>query len=100
MLESAIRVIDRQGLLKGDLNIVQRAGLQWLMNQEVDDQVELERLRIEYTALASHPGTQTKFLEALMKQRQLQETEVVYTESEWTTPQSMDEIERYLSTVG
>lgn len=93
MVTTTFRLLDRQGLLRGDLSLVQRAGLQWIMNQEIRDQVELERVRIESFALAANPVTSSEFLKALFEQHE-QEDE------EWATPQSKEEAQALLEEIG
>jgi len=90
-LRSLFQMMDRQGLLRGDLSLVQRTGLQFLMNQEIEDRIELERIRTENMALASNPATSGEFLKYLFDDKEAQEVE------QWVTPKSTDEIEEMLS---
>jgi hypothetical protein len=87
-------MLDRQGLLQGDLNILQRASLQWMMNQEIIEQAELERMRIEAYALASNESTSPSFVKNLFADRQEEERESV---EQWTTPTDPEGLERWLN---
>lgn len=89
MMETLIRVTERQGLFKGDLNLVQRLALQWLMNDEQDEMVELENLRAKNYALASNPATSSEFLKALFEEP---ETEDV----EWIEVSDLNQVEDLL----
>ena len=88
-----LKTMDRQGLLKGDLNHVQRLGLSWLMNRDIDDQIALERMRTENMALASNPATSGEFLKALFEE----EVEVFEETDEWQQPQNVEDIEAFLA---
>jgi hypothetical protein len=88
-------IIERQGLLKGDLNQNQQLGLMWLMGLEVKDQIDLERYRAISTGLATNPATASDFIQGLLKEQE-EEEEIIYTEQEWTTPRSIEEIEQFL----
>jgi hypothetical protein len=92
---------DRQGLLKGDLNVLQRFGLAWLMNKEVEGAVEVEKIKLLNNALAAHPATQTKYLQKLLEEAQEDDEEYVYvSEEDWFTPEGVEEIERQVSQSG
>jgi hypothetical protein len=96
MLKWLLKMTERQGLLKGDLNFVQRIGLQWLMELDIKERDDIERLRIETTALASNPATSGEFLKYLFEQREQEEQE----EIEWVTPHTPQEMEMLLADLG
>lgn len=106
MLESYLRILERQGKLKGDLSWIQRTGLVWIMNRETEDEVKLERIRTENFALASNPATSGKFIQMLEAQRQkdqLLETRIeeeTGMEVEWRMPTSVEEVEDVLQNLG
>jgi hypothetical protein len=93
MLDTLFTTMDRQGLLKGDLNVLQRTGLIWLMGQEIKEQAELERIRMETNALASNQHTSTEFLKQIFKERE----EEAPQEEEWITPTSAEDLEDLLN---
>lgn len=108
MFESTLRILDRQGLLKGDLNELQRSGLTWLMQREIEDKISLERIRTENMAIAANPTANPKFLEHLRNQREEKENPETLEgelsqegmDVEWLTPTSVNEIEDVLSNLG
>ncbi len=64
------------------------------MNNEIDDEVELEKLKIQAAALVSHPSTQSDFLKTLFKEENPEsEEEFDETNVEWSTPQSEEELQ-------
>jgi hypothetical protein len=91
-MESLVRVLDRQGLLKGDLNGVQFSMLNWLMGNEVEEDAERERNRFEMQALAANEQTNPQLLRHLQSLREEAEEEEV----EWVTPQSEEELSAML----
>lgn len=105
MLQTFLRVLDRQGILKGDLNVTQRLGLMWLMNQEIKEDVAIERVRLENYALASNPNTSQVYLEHLFEKRNednemeadLQNEGI---DVEWQTPKSPEEVSDVLDALG
>lgn len=105
MLLSVLKIADRQGLLKGDLNWIQRSGLSYLMNKETDELVAVERARMENTALATNQHTSQAFLEEMFKSRSTQdELEVELEEQgyevDWHTPSDASEVEDVLRNLG
>ena len=91
-------MLDRQERLKGDLNALQRFGLFWLMNEENQEKVDLEKYRALQNALGANQATSPEFIKHLLGEM---EEEVVYvTEDEWKTPESVDEIEQMFRTYG
>ena len=98
---SLIRVLDRQGILKGDLNVVQRSGLMWLMNEEVQEQIGLEQYRALNNALGSNPQTSGEYIETLLKDDSVgAEEEIFETADEWTTPEGIEDITALLGHLG
>jgi hypothetical protein len=102
MLETFLRVQERQGRLKGDLNWIQRTGLMWIMGRDLDDDVAIERMRAESFALAANPTTSPKYLEHLMSLHDDSESEdeLDDDEVEWLTPSSVDEVTDVLQNLG
>lgn len=49
------RLLDRQGILKGDLNIVQQLALQRLIAFELNDMAETEAYKIKTQLMIAHP---------------------------------------------
>ncbi len=96
MLEALLLTTDRQGLFNGDLHFVQRIGLQWLMNKEISDQVDLERYRMQMNALASNARTSPALIKSLIEQ----EEQEVAEEVAWVTPTSQAELDRVLDEWG
>lgn len=93
LLESLFAVSDRQGLFQGDIHIVQRVGLQALMNKEINDQTELEMYRAKVNALASNSATSPELIKSLFKvEEEKTEEELMEEEIEWVTPQSTEEL--------
>ena len=90
-MESLIRVADRQGLLKGDLNLVQFSALNWLMGQEVTEHVELEKSRAYLTALAANEYANPHLIRALQEQTVVEEEPV-----DWVTPESEEDLREIL----
>jgi hypothetical protein len=87
-----IRLAERQGILKGDLNTLQLRALQWLIIDEMRAESELEEARAKITVLAGNP----QLYEHLWPK---EEDENI----EWITPQSVEEVEdivSYLESLG
>jgi hypothetical protein len=93
MVDHMLKMADRQGLLKGDLNYIQRFGLSRVMNREQADLIELETIRTENMALASNPATSSEFLKALFEDRKVTE---VFDTSEWQSPEAAEDIQDFL----
>lgn len=69
------------------------------MGEEINETVEVERMRLESFALASHPSTNTDYLNSLFALRRKEEEEKVEPEEqEWITPESAGDIENFLKT--
>jgi hypothetical protein len=99
MIDSILRVLDRQGRFVGDLNIVQRTGLLWLMNQEVRERADIERMRIETFALSSNQHTSPTFIKSLFKEELDEPDANEVIGGEWVTPTGPDQIEAFLNGV-
>ena len=105
MLTSFMKILDRQGILKGDLNLVQRTGLIYLMDREMDEMVALEKVRMENNAITSNPKTSQVYLEQLFRERQSEDelSEELQREGyevEWHTPTDASEVEDVLRNLG
>lgn len=89
-----MRLLDRQGLLKGDLNILQQNGLAWVLGYESQQMVDFEKYRTINTGLVTNPATSKGFLKRLLDE---QEPQTIHESSdEWMTPQSLQDIEAFL----
>lgn len=87
-----IRLAERQGLLKGDLNTLQLRALQWLIIDEMRAERELEEARAKVIVLAGNP----QLYEHLWPETQDENIQ-------WVTPQSVEEVEDivgYLESLG
>lgn len=85
-------MLDRQGLLKGDLNVVQQLGLMWTISNENEEKIDLEKLRAVNTGLATNPATAKDFIMNMLKE---EPKEVIEEQAEFT-PRSAQEIEEFL----
>jgi len=85
--------MNRQNLFSGDLHIVQRVSLAWLMNEEINELVELERMRIRNMGLAVNPATSSEFLQSLFD-------EDTAEEENWIMPQTAEELDQLFGEVG
>jgi hypothetical protein len=95
LLETHIRLLDRQGLFKGDLNISQRTSLLWLMGKEIEEESELEKARALNFALAANPNTSGEFIKILMEQEE--KPEYIYEdEPDWQTPENIEEVQKLI----
>lgn len=92
-MRSALKILDRQGYFKGDLNYLQRASLIHLMETETEERIELERGRMDNNAIAANPVTNAEYLKQRMQEISKEEAE----EIEWLTPENADEIEKTLA---
>lgn len=87
-----MRLANRKGLLQGKLNAVQEEALQWLLVDEIEQQIALEKERMKYTVLAGNV--------ALWQQLygNDQDDEVPNDEDiEWVRPESAEDVEAMLS---
>lgn len=105
MLISFLKVLDRQGMLKGDLNWIQRDGLTYLMNTEIEDEIAFEKVRMENTAIASNPQTGQAYLQHILSNtEQEDELEAELREEgfevDWHTPIDPSEVEDVLRNLG
>ncbi len=70
------------------------------MGQELEDSLELEKMKMQSAALVSHPSTQSDFLKKLFE---VNENEEFYeAHVEWKTPQTEEELQelnRYLDSI-
>lgn len=87
-LPAMIRLADRKGALTGALSPLQEEALQWLIINEMEENVSIERERMKYTILAGNLH--------LWRELYGEEEEVDEGEIEWVTPQSAEEIEGIL----
>lgn len=85
--------MDRQGIFKGDLGLVQRIALMWLMAKEIDEAAELEKLKVQTAALSNHPSTQSDFLKRIFDMDKEEPEEFDEQNIEWNTPQTEEELE-------
>lgn len=92
MIENLIRVTDRQDLFKGDLNMIQRLALQWLMDDEQRELAELETIRTKNFALAANPVTSGEFLKVLFEEKE-------DPEEEWIEA-DLDNLEEFIGKFG
>ena len=83
-----IRLADRKGILKGNLHFLQEEALQWLMLDEVEQEVNLEKERMKYTILAGNPH--------LWKELYSEDEEPNSEDIEWIVPKSIEEIEQIM----
>ena len=91
-----IRLYERQDIFKGDLNNIQQVALQWLMNEQISEQVEIEKIHAQITALSGNPHTNPQLVKQLFIDEQQEEEENV----EWLTPQSEEELQQILQDFG
>ena len=94
MVRSILVTLNRQDKFKGDLNFVQQIGLMWIINHEMNEQIDLEKMRALSTGLAVNPSTSREYILSLLKE----EEEETKTSEEWTTPESVRDIEEFLRT--
>lgn len=73
------RLLDRQGVLKGDLNIVQQLALQRVIAFEFDDFAETEAYKIRTQLMIAHPELAKNLFE--------EEDELDYEEIEELDPE-------------
>ncbi len=73
------------------------------MDKEIEDEIELEKMKMQSAALASHPATQGDFLKKLFEfDEEENEQEFDERNVEWLTPQTEEELEelnRYLDSI-
>lgn len=94
MIRSTLLILDRQKKLEGDLNIIQQTAVAWLIGNDIEKQIDLEKLRAVNTGLATNPATAKEFITSLLDDdRKIEET---VTDEKWTTPKSVQEIEEFL----
>lgn len=84
-----IRLADRKGILKGDLNSLQERSLLWLLGEDFNLEAELERERMKYTLLAGNQDLYHQLYE--QDEDQIDDSDV-----EWLVPESVDEVEEIL----
>lgn len=66
----------------------------WIINHEMNEQIDLEKMRALSTGLAVNPSTSREYILSLLKE----EEEETKTSEEWTTPESVRDIEEFLRT--
>jgi hypothetical protein len=72
------------------------------MGQELDDKIELEKMKMQGAALGTHPSTQTDFLKKLFELEKDEDEEFSEEGVEWKTPQTEEELQelnRYLDSI-
>lgn len=68
----------------------------WLMKQETEEEVELEKFRALNHALGSNPATSSEFIKHLMEEAETEE--VIYeTDDEWIQPEGIEDIKALIS---
>jgi hypothetical protein len=87
IVKALIRLADRRGLLKGDLNALQLEALQWLVIDEQESEAEIFETNLRFLVLSNNPQ--------LYQHIWPDEDEGV----EWRTPQSEEEIEALISEI-
>ena len=92
-------LLDRQGMFQGDLNVSQQMALAWVMGNETEREIDLEKLRATNMGLATNPATSRDFLMNLLHENQPSSVEYI-TDKGWTTPRSIEEIESFLQSQG
>jgi hypothetical protein len=97
-LEGLLILSERQGLFKGDLHVVQRIGLQGVINRELNDMAEAELYRVQMNALASNEATSGELIKSLWDDKT--EEELIEEEVDWITPQSPEELSGMMKTLG
>lgn len=66
----------------------------WLMSHELEDELELEKIKAQTTALATNPATQNNFLKQLFEtDEEDEEEEFDERYVKWETPQTEEELE-------
>lgn len=90
-LQTLIRLADRKGILRGDLNGLQERALLWLISEDFTISTELEKERMKYTLLAGNPQ--------LYEQLYQQDDDGAPDDAdvEWMVPESVDEVEDVLN---
>lgn len=94
-----MRILDRQKKFEGDLNSVQNAALQWLMLDQMKEEMEIRKVDWEMMALAANPATNKALLDHL-HQSQTDDgflTPEEETKIDWVTPESSEEVDEILS---
>ena len=81
-----IRLADRRGILKGELNPLQNYALQIALLEEDKVTFEAEENRMRYTLLASNPELYKK----IFRDPVVEEDEVGV---EWITPESAEDVD-------
>lgn len=66
------------------------------MNEEIEEQVQIETIRIESNALASNPTTSGKYLEILFAKKEEQDQLPDLRPEEWVTPESIEDLEKLI----
>jgi hypothetical protein len=77
-----IRLADRRGFLKGELNTLQEEALRWKLVEESEESYELEKERMKYTILAGN----IHLWQELYKEDD-------DADVEWITPRSAEDLE-------
>ena len=73
-------------------------GLAWIMNNERQQEIDLEKLRATNMGLATNPATSRDFLLNMLQEAQKDQEVEYITDKGWTTPKSVEEIESFLKT--
>jgi hypothetical protein len=88
VFKSQVRLAEKRGLFKGSLNLLQEEALAWVLIDDAEIAVTVERERMKYTMLAANP----------------QLYKILYNEDEdddvprdedvdWFTPESFEDID-------
>lgn len=94
MLRARIRLAERQGLFRGNLNRLQDEAMQRLMIEEREEQFRLERDRMYYTIFASNPELARRLFD------KDEDDDFDPDEVEWLTPRSAEDIEEVMELLG
>lgn len=96
LLKGTLATLQRQGLFSGDIGHAQQLGLIWLMTNETKEAFELEKYRTINIGLVTNPATSAEFLKVLTQDMATEE--VAKSDPDWFTPESVQDIERFLQT--
>lgn len=87
-MKARVKLAQEQGLLKGDLNILQDSALQSLLLEEGENKSNLEEERVKFMILANNP----ELYKALFLDRESEEENI-----EWLGPHSAEDVEDILA---
>ena len=85
-----IRLADRKGTLRGDLNTLQERALIWLLGEDFNIASEIEKERMKYTLLAGQPELYHQLYEG-------DEDQIDDSDVEWMVPETVEDVEDILS---